>query len=436
MASCDDGSDSDIDKSAEEVETPVSRKKAQRKKPEEGSGSKSEKKRTSKVWEHFTRKRKDNDRAICNYCGKEMACATKSGTTSLKKHVTIACKAYQAWRAVNKENNQGALDFGEDGNMRVCKVSETVFREATNEMIVVGELAFAWVESVAWRHFCNKTKLYVPHSRRTATRDIVEMFAAKKAEMKQILNENKQRLSLTTDIWLATHTGSSYMVITAHYIDSLWQLRKLIIGFKNVYDHKGSTICKVLVECLMEWDIKKLYGITVDNATTNSSALRKFKEAFIFLHFRCATHILNLIVKEGLLEIESSVNDIRNAIYFVRSSTQRQISFERHVESRRVQRGSLLLDVRTRWNSTYLMLEQALKFKAAFEKMEAEDKPYNDYFTEIVDGRKRVGPPSREDWEEVERLVQFLIIFYKATLVLSATNSITAHKLYHAIVTV
>ena len=104
----------------------------------------------------------------CNYCGKKMACVTKSGTTSLKKHVNIACKAYEAWRSVNKDNNQGALDV-DDGNIRVCKVSESVFREATNEMMVVGELALSWVESVAWRNFCNRTKLYVPHSRRTAT---------------------------------------------------------------------------------------------------------------------------------------------------------------------------------------------------------------------------------------------------------------------------
>ena len=53
-------------------------------------------------------------------------------------------------------------------------------------------------------------------------------------------------------------------------------LRKLIIGFKNVYDHKGSTISKVLLDCLEEWDIKRVYGITVDNATANSSALRRF----------------------------------------------------------------------------------------------------------------------------------------------------------------
>ena len=47
MVSCDDGSD--LDESADEVQTPISRNKAKRKKTEGGSGSRSEKKKTSKV---------------------------------------------------------------------------------------------------------------------------------------------------------------------------------------------------------------------------------------------------------------------------------------------------------------------------------------------------------------------------------------------------
>ena len=37
-----------------------------------------------------------------------------------------------------------------------AKVSEETFKEATNEMMVIGELRLCWVESVAWKHFCNK----------------------------------------------------------------------------------------------------------------------------------------------------------------------------------------------------------------------------------------------------------------------------------------
>ena len=55
--------------------------------------------------------------------------------------------------------------------------------------------------------FCVKVNLYKPHSRRTATRDIVEMFLKKKEALKNYLQVNKQRVSLTTDIWVSQVTG-------------------------------------------------------------------------------------------------------------------------------------------------------------------------------------------------------------------------------------
>lgn len=82
------------------------------------------------------------------------------------------------------------------------------------------------------------------------------------------------------------------------------------------------------------------------------------------------------------------------------------------------------------------MLEQAMKFKVDFDKMEAYDKSYKDYVNENVEEKKLLGPPSKDAWKAVNRLVQFLIIFHKATLVMSATNSVCAHKLFHVIITV
>ncbi|XP_013741789.1 zinc finger BED domain-containing protein RICESLEEPER 2-like [Brassica napus] len=420
---------------------------------EEGIGSSglgSRKKTRSFVWKHLTRLKDDYDRCKCRYCGKEMPCPSKSGTTNLRKHI-LGCKGFLAWKAAKASKGKGKqteLTPDEEGNLTLYKVSEDVFKEATDELIVLAELPLAFIESLAWRSFCLKVQLHTPVCRKTSTKQIVAMYASRKAKMKKVLGQNKQRLSLTTDIWVAPYTSASYMVITAHFVDASWKLQKMIIGFKNVDDHKGSTIAKVLIDCLAEWDIRRVFCITVDNATANTSAMKKFKEDFMsqgedalvlngeFLHIRCATHILNLIVKEGLAEIDDSVIAIRNAIQYVRSSTNRLKSFEFRVESGKMTRGSLPLDVKTRWNSTYLMLDQALKFRLAFEKMESEDKPYNDYFMEITDGKKRIGPPSKSDWEEVERLVHFLVIFYNSTLVLSASKSITSHKIYNEIVTI
>lgn len=190
------------------------------------------------------------------------------------------------------------------------------------------------------------------------------------------------------------------MVITAHYIDAYWRWNKLIFGFKYVTNHKGKTIASVLLECLAEWGIEKVLCITVDNATANINALMLFESSFskisdeslvmkgVFLHVRCADHIINLIVKDDLSDINDSVTAICNAISYVRSGVNRKKAFELKVDSGRMKRGSLPLDCLTRWNSTYLMLQRALIYRNAFDKMGFEDKPYNDHFMELDKEKK------------------------------------------------
>ena len=84
-------------------------------------------------------------------------------------------------------------------------------------------------------------------------------------------------------------------------------------------DHKGQTIYIVLLGCLADWGIEKLFCITVDNATANTSAIRNFHREFSqaspdalvldrsFLHMRCYAHIINLISKEGLGDLGANV---------------------------------------------------------------------------------------------------------------------------------
>ena len=238
------------------------------------------------------------------------------------------------------------------------------------------------------------------------------------------------------------------MVVTAHFVDPTWQLKKIILGFKLVMDHKGQTISTVLLECLADWGIEKLFCITVDNATANTFALRRFHSQFRsvspdalvldgnFLHMRCCAHIINLIAKEGLGDLGENVMAIRNAVQYVRSSTNRLNAFDQRVTTGKMTRGSLPMDVKTRWNSTFLMLSRALQFRVAFDKMEAEDRLYNDYFLEVENGAKRCGLPAISDWNAVEKLKRFLIIFYNSTLVVSASSTVNSYKCYGEIVTI
>lgn len=59
------------------------------------------------------------------------------------------------------------------------------------------------------------------------------MYVKRRAGLIKMLRANKQRVSLTADIWVASTTGESYMFIRAHFKDESWHLRKLIIGLST-----------------------------------------------------------------------------------------------------------------------------------------------------------------------------------------------------------
>jgi len=65
----------------------------------------------------------------------------------------------------------------------------------------------------------------------------------------------------------------------------------------------------------------------LDNASANTKAMDKLKPvlkeylgADLFLHQRCAYHIINLIVKETLVVVSPMLDAFRTAISFINSS--------------------------------------------------------------------------------------------------------------------
>jgi hypothetical protein len=74
-----------------------------------------------------------------------------------------------------------------------------------------------------------------------------------------------------------------------------------------------------------------------------------------------------------------SITSVRDAVRFVKSSPHRAVKFKECIEYAEISFKKLVcLDVSTRWNSTYLMLEVAEKFQVAFEKLEDEDSSYGE----------------------------------------------------------
>jgi hypothetical protein len=67
----------------------------------------------------------------------------------------------------------------------------------------------------------------------------------------------------------------------------------------------------------------------VDNASSNDSGVdylrTKLQKTNIaqgkYLHMRCAAHIVNLIVKDGLQEVDLSVKRVRAAVRYIKNGT-------------------------------------------------------------------------------------------------------------------
>ena len=183
-------------------------------------------------------------------------------------------------------------------------------------------------------------------------------------------------MCLTIDMWTSIQKFC-YMCLTCHFIDDDWKLHKRILNFCIIYDHKGETIGRKIELCLHAWGIDSILNLTVDNASSNGGTI-KFLETVTkdwngtilehqFLHMRCCAHILNLIVGEGLKERDSSISKVRDAVRYVKSSPNRFQIFKDYVKTLGIESKSFLcLDIATRWNSTYIMLESAVKFEKVF----------------------------------------------------------------------
>ncbi|KAL0547021.1 hypothetical protein IC582_016942 [Cucumis melo] len=174
--------------------------------------------------------------------------------------------------------------------------------------------------------------------------------------------------------------------------------------------------------------------LTVDNASSNDTVvaylLKRFNKGLLFggkfLHVRCCAHILNLIVTDAFKEHNDCIDRIRYDVRFIRSSPARFLKFKKCIELEKIAcKSYVCLDVPTRWNSTYMMLEAAVKFEKAFDRLEDEDASYRHDMS-----------PNKEDWRNARMLIRFLKVFYDVTLKISGSLYTTSNLVFHQITVV
>ena len=214
-------------------------------------------------------------------------------------------------------------------------------------------------------------------SRVSIKKDCEKVFEIEKNKLKNLL-KSISKISVTTDMWKSTNQKIEYMVLTGHFVDSNWQLQKRVLSFIHLPPpHRGLEIADNRYKCFKDWGIEnKMFTISVDNASNNDSAVRILSETFSrvkklpcggkLFHVRCCAHILNLMVQDGLSRISYIIEDIHETVTFINQNEGRLNLFSEIVQQLQLPHRKLILECKTRWNSTYQMLSAAIEFKKVF----------------------------------------------------------------------
>lgn len=358
--------------------TKATNDKGQRKQKPNLSGNtlKRQRKLTSPVWDNFTiideLDVNGNIQCQCNRCGSKYVAESSHGTGNLIRHAKT-CKGKNF-----KDVGQLLLKTGMSGSLgtRSSTYKHDEFRELVSIAICRHNLPLQFVEYEGIRNcFAYLNSEVKTVCRNTTKSDIQKMYYIEKSKLLDVLKLVPGRIALTSDCWTSV-TTDGYISLTAHFVDQNWCLQKKVLAFTLMPPpHTGAALAEKIYGLLKEWGIyNKVVSITLDNASSNDSMVDGLKSDLDLLcngdyfHVRCCAHILNLIVQDGLKELDEAVKKVRECVKYCKGSQNRKNSFSRAVQHVGLEstRG-LRQDVSTRWNSTFLMF-QVSNIQSLFSK--------------------------------------------------------------------
>lgn len=193
--------------------------------------------------------------------------------------------------------------------------------------------------------------------------------------------------------------------------------------------HTKGVLAKILMDCVSQYSLaNKISSVVVDNCTTNYATMRVLLDEFeprslilggALLHMRCGARILNLIVQDGLGVIDLAIEKICECVSFWMLIPQGIENFEEACRVVEVFASKMLiLDCKTRWNSTFLMLQMSITYKEVFTRLKSLNK------------KLKFVLPSEAGWKMAQNICEKLDIFYKATKAFSGRDYPTSHLFF------
>ncbi|XP_040385322.1 zinc finger BED domain-containing protein RICESLEEPER 1-like [Oryza brachyantha] len=257
-----------------------------------------------------------------------------------------------------------------DDTVRHWEYDPDVARTEMCRLIARTDLPLSFGASVAFQDYIRTAHnpRFTAVSRQTTTRDFVKLFNTCRAKLM-----NRKRL------------------LALRLIDE---------------SHTGQNIDERVLLVLDEHGLKdKVFSVTLDNASSNTTTIDKLTPSIngyignMFMHQRCACHIINLIVKSGLKRLKPYLEAFRTAISFLNSSNLRIAGFKSYC----IAVGELI--------SVFIDIHYS---RAPNENLLLTDL----------------------HWYVAEKILEFLEVFYDATVVISGVYYATSPLMIHQLLSI
>ncbi|KAL2906614.1 putative AC transposase [Bienertia sinuspersici] len=152
-------------------------------------------------------------------------------------------------------------------------------------------------------------------------------------------------------------------------------------------------LCPGTLEVNMDWDRKARRGAAVADKPNYTGMLLTCPAQFLkedpsiklvldgsLMHVRCCAHILNLCVQDGLDELRTLLEPIRNVIRWIRAARSAKRIYKQKCEEYGLRKKVIALDTPTRWNSTYKLLHDAIAYRDVLTDMYNESRATDGQF--------------------------------------------------------
>nr|XP_029714017.1 zinc finger BED domain-containing protein 4-like [Aedes albopictus] len=380
----------------------------------------------SAIWEFFV-EIEEGRRAKCVECNATLSrggigkVATNSSMINhLKKH----SEAYRLYRekASEQKSSKSATDSSqptiedsfagsltwEHNSPKAKDVTKSVA-----EMIVLDHQPVSMVQDRGFVRLMAKLqpRYKLPCRKHFTTVVLPEMFEKCKKAIRNALPSDGGYMSFTTDIW-SSPNNKAVISLTAHWFDEKGSIMQYAVLNASEFpgSHTGERIGIKMHEMLQNWDIgtAQVHLILRDNAANMQKGLNDAE----LPNVGCFIHTLQLAILDAL-ECQKILKDAlaksRNIVTHFNHSPLACNKLSEIQENYGLPKRTLVQDVRTRWNSTFYMLERMQDQRAAIT-----------YFAGEVSTVKNL---TEYEWNMTSRLLELLRPFEEITRIVSSEDS-------------